>query len=102
MGSLSKLALWLNLIWYMNIGIMVSYLEGANSSGVGCYIVVYLIFAGRFTFRNENVLSGLDQKRCLAIKYVDDDGKPTHTYPQNPNGSPRKFIRLKLKPDWIR
>lgn len=58
---------------------------------------IYLMFPGRFTFRNETVLSSLDQKRCLAIKYVDDDGKPTQTYPLNPNGSPCK---LKLKPDW--
>lgn len=63
---------------------------------------IYLIFAGRFTFRDENVLSSLDQKRCLAIKYVDDDGKPTQTYPLNPNGSPCKLIWLKLKPFWIR
>jgi Phosphoribosylformylglycinamidine (FGAM) synthase, glutamine amidotransferase domain len=71
---------------------MVSYFEGAKNSGVICYVVRFFIFAGRFTFRDENVLSSLDQKRCLAIKYVDDDGKPTQTYPLNPNGSPRKLI----------
>lgn len=55
----------------------------------GCVLGVWIAHGeGCFTFRNENVLASLEQKRCLAIKYVDDDGKPTQTYPLNPNGSP--------------
>jgi len=91
-----------NLIWYINTGIMVCILKELRTVEWAVMYYIYLIFAGRFTFHDENVLSSLDQKRCLAIKYVDDDGKPTQTYPLNPNGSPCKLIQLKLKPFWIR
>ncbi|PSN31568.1 Phosphoribosylformylglycinamidine synthase [Blattella germanica] len=58
----------------------------------GCVLGVWIAHGeGRFTFRNEEVFSGLEKKRCLAIKYVDDDGKPTQAYPLNPNGSPREY-----------
>ncbi|XP_015119101.1 phosphoribosylformylglycinamidine synthase [Diachasma alloeum] len=42
---------------------------------------------GRFTFRNNYILNQLRENQCLPIKYVDDDGNPTETYPLNPNGS---------------
>ncbi|KAJ9594363.1 hypothetical protein L9F63_014205, partial [Diploptera punctata] len=55
----------------------------------GCVLGVWIAHGeGRFTFRNDEVLSNLEKNRCLAIKYVDDDGKPTQAYPLNPNGSP--------------
>lgn len=41
---------------------------------------------GKFTFRNEQVLRRLEEQ-CVAIRYTDDDGVPTESYPQNPNGS---------------
>jgi phosphoribosylformylglycinamidine synthase len=71
--------------------VVLHFQEVKNNSVLGCYIMC-LIFVGRFTFRNENVLSSLDQRHCLAIKYVDDDGKPTQAYPLNPNGSPCKSL----------
>ena len=42
---------------------------------------------GRFTFRNEKVLTKLKERNCLAIKYTDETGTPTEKYPLNPNGS---------------
>ncbi|XP_069680466.1 phosphoribosylformylglycinamidine synthase isoform X2 [Periplaneta americana] len=55
----------------------------------GCVLGVWVAHGeGRFTFRNEEVVTSLEKSRCLAIKYVDDDGRPTMAYPLNPNGSP--------------
>jgi phosphoribosylformylglycinamidine synthase len=42
---------------------------------------------GKFTFRNNDVLRELKRQNCIAIKYTDDKGIPTETYPLNPNGS---------------
>ncbi|XP_047003252.1 phosphoribosylformylglycinamidine synthase isoform X1 [Schistocerca americana] len=54
----------------------------------GCLLGVWIAHGeGRFTFRDENVYTELEKNKCLAIKYVDDDGKPTLEYPLNPNGS---------------
>ncbi|XP_054263875.1 phosphoribosylformylglycinamidine synthase [Macrosteles quadrilineatus] len=42
---------------------------------------------GRFTLREPKVLEQLEQRNCLALKYVDDNSEPTERYPFNPNGS---------------
>ncbi|XP_011500809.1 PREDICTED: phosphoribosylformylglycinamidine synthase [Ceratosolen solmsi marchali] len=42
---------------------------------------------GKFTFRNDKVLAKLKEQNCIPIKYVDDKGAPTTSYPLNPNGS---------------
>lgn len=42
---------------------------------------------GRFTFRDEKILTKLKEQNCLAIKYTDEKGRPTERYPLNPNGS---------------
>ncbi|CAA9995350.1 unnamed protein product [Nesidiocoris tenuis] len=42
---------------------------------------------GKFTYRNELVEKYLLSRKCVAFRYVDDDGEPTESYPMNPNGS---------------
>ncbi|RWS26136.1 phosphoribosylformylglycinamidine synthase-like protein [Leptotrombidium deliense] len=42
---------------------------------------------GKFTFTNDNVLHKVIENKCIALCYVDDDGKETTKYPFNPNGS---------------
>ncbi|KAK6630680.1 hypothetical protein RUM44_002849 [Polyplax serrata] len=42
---------------------------------------------GKFTFKNDKILKELSSKNVLAIRYVDDNGEPTESYPMNPNGS---------------
>nr|CAD7462723.1 unnamed protein product [Timema tahoe] len=59
-------------------------LQGMEGSVLGVWVAHG---EGRFTFRNEQVRSSLERKLCFPIKYVDDDGEPTTTYPMNPNGS---------------
>ena len=49
---------------------------------------------GRFTFRNEEIFAKLKKQNCFAIKYTDEDGKPTERYPLNPNGSIGQFQLL--------
>ncbi|KAK7479188.1 hypothetical protein BaRGS_00029532 [Batillaria attramentaria] len=43
---------------------------------------------GRFVFKNEAIHKYVVENNLVPIHYVDDDGKPTTTYPLNPNGSP--------------
>ncbi|OPX56225.1 phosphoribosylformylglycinamidine synthase [Oceanospirillum multiglobuliferum] len=43
---------------------------------------------GRAEFRNEQHLDDLLDSDALALRYVDNYGKVTETYPANPNGSP--------------
>ncbi|GLH08832.1 CLUMA_CG000196, isoform A [Gryllus bimaculatus] len=59
-------------------------LRGMEGSSFGVWVAHG---EGRFTFRNNDVLSKLESKKCCPIKYVDDDGEPTMYYPMNPNGS---------------
>ena len=44
---------------------------------------------GRAEFRDEDHLGLLDQSGKVALRYVDNWGSVTETYPANPNGSPR-------------
>nr|XP_018906016.1 PREDICTED: phosphoribosylformylglycinamidine synthase-like [Bemisia tabaci] len=43
---------------------------------------------GRFVFRDEHIQSALEKSKCFAIRYVNEQEKPTTKYPLNPNGSP--------------
>jgi len=43
---------------------------------------------GKFVVESEAVLERLEANRQIAARYVDADGKPTETWPHNPNGSP--------------
>ncbi|CAG0913836.1 unnamed protein product [Notodromas monacha] len=42
---------------------------------------------GKFVFRDQNVLRGLEEDGCVAMVYTDDSGERTMDYPFNPNGS---------------
>lgn len=42
---------------------------------------------GRFTFKENNIYRQLVRDNCIALRYVDDNRRPTEVYPMNPNGS---------------
>ncbi|XP_060531462.1 phosphoribosylformylglycinamidine synthase [Cylas formicarius] len=42
---------------------------------------------GKFGFQNKYVYDKLVKSNCVALRYVDDQGLPTESYPMNPNGS---------------
>lgn len=76
---------------------------------------------GRF-FANPNVLEKIEKENLVAFRYVDEDGKKTQKYPDNPNGSinsivglsdrsgrilglmphPECFVRIEQHPNWRR
>ncbi|XP_012220316.2 phosphoribosylformylglycinamidine synthase-like [Linepithema humile] len=58
-------------------------LKGMEDSVLGIWIAHG---EGRFTFREE-VLQTLKRNNCLPIRYTDDHGNSTISYPMNPNGS---------------
>jgi phosphoribosylformylglycinamidine synthase len=42
---------------------------------------------GRVFFPNDDTLNQVEQSNLVPLRYVDDNGKATETYPFNPNGS---------------
>ncbi|EFA02192.2 phosphoribosylformylglycinamidine synthase [Tribolium castaneum] len=42
---------------------------------------------GRFTFKNSSIYDDLVKNNCVGLRFTDDEGNPTETYPMNPNGS---------------
>lgn len=66
-------------------------LSKLKNSLLGCWVAHG---EGRFSFRDKNILDNLKKQKCVALQYVDDDGKPTETYPMNPNGSPEGIAGL--------
>ncbi|WP_017937359.1 phosphoribosylformylglycinamidine synthase [Zestomonas thermotolerans] len=49
---------------------------------------------GHAEFENEEALLEADLSGCVALRYVDNYGKVTESYPANPNGSPRGITGL--------
>ncbi|MBF7143135.1 MULTISPECIES: phosphoribosylformylglycinamidine synthase [Pseudomonas] len=49
---------------------------------------------GHAEFANEQALIEADTSGCIALRFVDNHGKVTETYPANPNGSPRGITGL--------
>lgn len=49
---------------------------------------------GHAEFENEEALLEADLSGCVAMRFVDNHGKVTETYPANPNGSPRGITGL--------
>jgi phosphoribosylformylglycinamidine synthase len=43
---------------------------------------------GKFVVESKAALETLEQRGQIALRYVDDAGRPTETWPFNPNGSP--------------
>lgn len=59
-------------------------LKNLQGTVLGCWIAHH---EGQFTFRSKTILNELLEKNCAPIRYVDDKGVATETYPMNPNGS---------------
>lgn len=49
---------------------------------------------GQMIFKNQEVLDDVSARNLVPLRYVDDDGKATTTYPFNPNGSPEGIAGL--------
>ena len=49
---------------------------------------------GHAEFESEEALLEADLSGCVAMRFVDNHGKVTETYPANPNGSPRGITGL--------
>ncbi|WP_263261094.1 phosphoribosylformylglycinamidine synthase [Pseudomonas sp. RIT-PI-S] len=49
---------------------------------------------GHAEFASERALIEADVSGCVALRFVDNHGKVTETYPANPNGSPRGITGL--------
>jgi phosphoribosylformylglycinamidine synthase len=49
---------------------------------------------GHAEFQNEETLLEADLSGCVAMRFIDNHGKVTETYPANPNGSPRGITGL--------
>ena len=45
-------------------------------------------------FRSPSIRDDVLQNNLVPLKYVDDEGNPTTTYPLNPNGSPNGIAAL--------
>lgn len=76
---------------------------------------------GKF-FANNETIKTIEQSNLVAFRYVDEQGSPTQSYPQNPNGSlnaisgicditgrvlglmphPECFVRRQQHPNWRR
>ncbi|KAK6498738.1 hypothetical protein TWF481_011312 [Arthrobotrys musiformis] len=44
---------------------------------------------GRAVFKDGANVNGLEEKGYVSLRYIDNEGKVTEKYPENPNGSPR-------------
>jgi phosphoribosylformylglycinamidine synthase len=49
---------------------------------------------GRAQFRSEDAGGRLEAARGVALRFVDTRGRPTQTFPANPNGSPRAIAAV--------
>ena len=76
---------------------------------------------GKF-FAQKNIIDKIEKENLVALRYVDDNGKLTQKYPENPNGSlqaiagicdttgrilglmphPERFVRIEQHPNWRR
>lgn len=66
-------------------------LKNMKDAVLGCWVAHH---EGQFTFRTKAVLDTIIEKQCAAIRYVDDTGCATETYPMNPNGSVQGIAAL--------
>eukprot|EP00747_Dinoflagellata_sp_TGD_P161010 gnl/TRDRNA2_/TRDRNA2_178041_c0_seq2.p1 gnl/TRDRNA2_/TRDRNA2_178041_c0~~gnl/TRDRNA2_/TRDRNA2_178041_c0_seq2.p1 ORF type:complete len:689 (-),score=154.85 gnl/TRDRNA2_/TRDRNA2_178041_c0_seq2:333-2147(-) len=49
---------------------------------------------GRCHFPDESIFDRVRTQEQIPMRYVDDNGEPTQTYPMNPNGSPEGIVGL--------
>ena len=66
-------------------------LQGMEGSTLGVWVAHG---EGRCFWPDEEVHNEALKQNCVAMKYVDDDGEPTMTYPFNPNGSLESIVGL--------
>ncbi|XP_055916819.1 phosphoribosylformylglycinamidine synthase [Eupeodes corollae] len=59
-------------------------LKNLAGSVLGCWVAHG---EGRFSFRTDDVLKKLKTNKCITMRYADDNGVATQSYPMNPNGS---------------
>ncbi|XP_050507688.1 phosphoribosylformylglycinamidine synthase-like [Diabrotica virgifera virgifera] len=59
-------------------------MKGMEGSSFGVWVAHG---EGRFTFKSDTIYDQLKSEELVALRYVDDNGKPTEIYPMNPNGS---------------
>ncbi len=76
---------------------------------------------GKF-FAPKNIIEKIEKQNLVALRYIDQNGKPTQKYPDNPNGSlhaiagitdptgrilglmphPERFVKIEQHPNWRR
>ncbi|MFA5925892.1 MAG: phosphoribosylformylglycinamidine synthase [Parcubacteria group bacterium] len=66
-------------------------LRGMEGSTLGVWVAHG---EGYLYFPDKKIEKELKEKKLAPISFVDDDGKPTESYPFNPNGSPKGFTSL--------
>lgn len=66
-------------------------LKGMEGSILGVWVAHG---EGRIYFPEENIKKEVIDKGLAPLRYVDDEGQPTETYPLNPNGSPEGITAL--------
>lgn len=60
-------------------------LEGMSDSVLGVWVAHG---EGRAYFPDEAIKASMEDRNLVALRYADDQGVSTETYPHNPNGSP--------------
>ena len=66
-------------------------LQGMEGSTLGVWVAHG---EGRCFWPDQSVHDEAVKQNCVVMKYVDDDGEPTMTYPFNPNGSQDAIVGL--------
>lgn len=67
------------------------WLKGMEGSRLGVWVAHG---EGRCHFPDPAVFARVKEQQLVPMRYVDDDGEPTQTYPLNPNGSPEAIVGL--------
>eukprot|EP00440_Ansanella_granifera_P072806 gb/GFBE01079009.1/.p1 GENE.gb/GFBE01079009.1/~~gb/GFBE01079009.1/.p1 ORF type:complete len:1328 (+),score=359.03 gb/GFBE01079009.1/:1-3984(+) len=67
------------------------WLQGMEGSQLGVWVNHG---EGRAHFPDASVFERVKSENLIPMRYVDDDGKNTETYPLNPNGSPEGIVGL--------
>jgi phosphoribosylformylglycinamidine synthase len=66
-------------------------LRGMEASTLGIWVAHG---EGRAFFPEVGILDRIDQQGLAPVRFVDDEGRVTESYPFNPNGSPRGIAGL--------
>eukprot|EP00913_Durusdinium_trenchii_P013228 g12416.t1 len=67
------------------------WLKGMEGSQMGVWVNHG---EGRCHFPDVSVMDRVKKEQLIPMRYVDDDGQATETYPFNPNGSPEGIVGL--------